>query len=66
MEEELAAEGGEEAGDDLAGDAFGVEGGAEVALDLADGELDGGTVAVRAATSGSTRSMSSPSMEPPL
>ncbi len=65
VEDELAAERGEVAGDDLAGDAFGVDGRAEVALDLFYGELDGGTVGGRAATSGSMTSMSSPSIFPP-
>jgi hypothetical protein len=44
VEEEVAAERGEVLGDDLGGDALGVDGGAEVALDLFDGELNGGTV----------------------
>jgi len=43
VEEEIAAKGGEVLGDDLRGDAGGVDGGAEVAFDLGDGELDGRT-----------------------
>ena len=44
MEDEFAAERGEVAGDDFAGDAGGVDGRAEMALDLFYGELDGGAV----------------------
>ena len=47
------------------GEAFGSEGGAEVALDLLDGERMGGRFAVRAAISGMRTSMSAPSAWPP-
>ncbi len=42
MKERLAAERGEVAGDDLAGDAIGLSGGAEMAAHLIDREVDGG------------------------
>ena len=41
LQEEFAAERGEVLGDDVGGDALRVKGGAEVALNLFDGELDG-------------------------